>query len=76
MMKWSRIGSTETVTVPGSSIYPDLIDGAEATYTNILQVFGRQSDMYYRCETVDGAEHRNHQDFMVTGKVVTLLLYS
>ena len=71
-----RIESTETVTVPGSSIYPDLIDGTEATYTNVLQVFGRQSGMHYRCETVDGTEYRNHQEFMVTGKVVILLLYS
>ena len=47
-MQWDK----DSVPVSGSNIYPELIDRNMATYTNILQVTGRQPGMY-TCTATD-----------------------
>ena len=61
-MQWEREG----VLVPGSNIYPDLTDPETATYTNILQVMGRQPGVY-TCTATDGGILSISQSITVQG---------
>ena len=48
-MVWER----DAVGVPESSTYPDLTNRTTATYTNVLQVMGRETGTY-TCALMDG----------------------
>ena len=61
-MRWEKDGAP----VPGSSIYPDLTDPETATYSNTLQVIGRQSGVY-TCIANDGRTLSHSQNFTVEG---------
>ena len=59
---WEKNG----VPVPGSSIYPDLIDAEMATYSNTLQMMGRQSGVY-TCTATDGGTLSLSQSLTMKG---------
>ena len=61
-MRWEKDGAP----VPGSSIYPDLTDPETATYSNTLQVTGRQPGVY-TCTATDGGALLLPQNFTVEG---------
>ena len=61
-MRWEKDGAP----VPGSSIYPNLIDTETATYSNTLQVTGRQPGVY-TCTATDGDNHSLSQNLTVAG---------
>ena len=50
-LQWDRDG----VSVDGDNIYPILTDSVTATYTNTLQVSGRQTGVY-TCTATDGGD--------------------
>ena len=64
-MQWDR----DSVLVPGSNVYPDLTDRNMATYTNTLQVIGRQPGVY-TCTATDGDTLSISQSFTVQGILV------
>ena len=49
--EWERDGAS----VDGANIYPRLTDSVAATYTNTLQVSGRQTGVY-TCTATDGGD--------------------
>ena len=61
-MQWTRDG----VTPNGASIYPRLTSGVAATYTNTLEVSGRQTGMY-TCTATDGDTLSLSENFTVEG---------
>ena len=48
-MQWAR----DNATINGTNIYPNLTARETATYTNTLEVSGRQTGMY-TCTATDG----------------------
>ena len=68
-MMWEK----DSVAVPGSSIYPDLTNIMTATYTNTLQVTGREPGMY-TCTVTDGASDMLSisESFTVEGTIVVV----
>ena len=56
----------DDVPVPGSSVYPDLIDPELATYSNTLQVMERQPGVY-TCTATDGGTLLLSQSLTVKG---------
>ena len=61
-MRWEKDGTP----IPGSSMYPDLTDPTMATYSNTLQVTGRQPGVY-TCTATDGGNLLLSQNFTVEG---------
>ena len=61
-MQWEKDG----VSVPDSSMYPDLTDWETATYSNTLQVIGRQPGVY-TCTATDGDTLSLSQSLTVEG---------
>ena len=61
-MQWEKDG----VSLPDSSIYPDLTDPETATYTNTLQVIGMQPGVY-TCRATDGGYLSLSQSYTVEG---------
>ena len=61
-MQWEKNGAPVT----NSSIYPDLTDPETATYSNTLQVIGRQPGVY-TCTAADGGTLTLSQNLTVAG---------
>ena len=61
-MRWEKDG----VPLPGSSIHPDLTDTEMATYSNTLQVTGREPGVY-TCTATDGDTLSLSQNLTVAG---------
>ena len=61
-MVWEK----DFITVPGSNIYPDLNNSNTATYTNTLQVSGRESGNY-TCKIADGNSLSLSESLIVQG---------
>ena len=68
-MQWEKDG----VSVNDSNMYPDLTDAEMATYSNTLQVTGRETGMY-TCTATDGATFSLSASLTVDGNVFNFLL--
>ena len=67
-MQWEKDG----VSVNDSNMYPDLTDAEMATYSNTLQVTGRETGMY-TCTATDGATFSLSANLTVDGNVFNFL---